>query len=380
MADRILGVLAPVLFLIYGFLAWRLNQTRRLLAGAFVFLAYVAMGSGVLARGLSPMPHERAWAVAYALPVGFALLYGAPEAPLLSAGTLIRALLLLALPPFIALARELPGAAAPALTAVFGGDSWSLPVPVIILLLFSLGIVLLRAGRDRLFETVLACSLIPVFAVVGARLAAVPARAADLRRFLFASAALIGLYALFRLYWGRVYVDELTGVMNRRAFEERLHSLGRRYALAMIDVDRFKSFNDTYGHSEGDNVLRRVAGHLSDHAGGRVYRYGGEEFAVIYPRQDAEEAVAALEETRETLAAVPFAIRAAGKRQGKAGRRSSRSSSGGDQPRRQVTITVSAGVAEANSRYRSPHDVLEAADQALYEAKKGGRNRVVRKI
>ncbi len=65
-----------------------------------------------------------------------------------------------------------------------------------------------------------------------------------------------------------------------------MRSVGLRYALAMVDVDHFKSFNDKWGHAEGDNVLRRVARHLDLESGGTVYRYGGEEFAVYYPRQD----------------------------------------------------------------------------------------------
>jgi GGDEF domain-containing protein len=387
-ADRILSALAPILFLVYGFLAWRLNQTRRLLAGGLLALAYLAMGGGALAAGLSDLPHERAWAVAYAVPVGLALLYGSGETALISVGTLIRALLLLALPPLAAMTRGL--VAAP---ATVGGARWALPLPVVALLVPALGVVLLRAGRDRTFEAVLICALAPVFAVVGARLAAVPAEAAEMRRFLFSASAVIGLYGLFRLYWGRVYVDELTGVMNRRALEERMRGLGRRYAIAMVDVDRFKSFNDTYGHAEGDNVLRRVAAHLRDNAAGGVYRYGGEEFAVVYPRTEAVAAVDALEKMREALAGTPFSIRTAGRRKGKSGRRSRRERSGGDRrgrggtgrdrrgdrSGRQVTITVSVGVADANSRRSSPQSVLEAADRALYEAKKAGRNRVVRK-
>ena len=66
------------------------------------------------------------------------------------------------------------------------------------------------------------------------------------------------------MYWEKVYIDELTGIPNRRAFDEYLKKLGRKYTIAMMDIDHFKKFNDTYGHSEGDNVLRFVAKHIAE--------------------------------------------------------------------------------------------------------------------
>jgi PleD family two-component response regulator len=172
-------------------------------------------------------------------------------------------------------------------------------------------------------------------------------------------------------------VDELTGVLNRRAFEERMRSPGLRYALAMVDVDHFKSFNDAWGHAEGDNVLRRVARHLHQESGGVVYRYGGEEFVVLYPRQDAENAAACLDRMRERLALIPFRIRRAERPRGERPRLFRPG------PRRRgetrsVKVTVSAGVASASRGLRRPLEVLERADQALYRAKRGGRDRVVR--
>ena len=71
------------------------------------------------------------------------------------------------------------------------------------------------------------------------------------------------LHAIFRTYWQRVYVDELTDISNRRALDERLSTMTGEYAIAMMDIDHFKDFNDTYGHDEGDNVLRLVGCLLS---------------------------------------------------------------------------------------------------------------------
>ncbi len=83
--------------------------------------------------------------------------------------------------------------------------------------------------------------------------------------------------------------------------DERLHTLSGHYALAMVDIDHFKKFNDTYGHSEGDNVLRMVAQHLQEYLGDRVYRYGGEEFCVIFEGPTQESAVEMMEKARTSM-------------------------------------------------------------------------------
>ena len=78
--------------------------------------------------------------------------------------------------------------------------------------------------------------------------------------------------------------DELTGIPSRRALNERLAALGNRYTIAMLDVDHFKNFNDTYGHDLGDQVLKMVAAHIAGvGGGGKAFRYGGEEFTVLFP-------------------------------------------------------------------------------------------------
>jgi GGDEF domain-containing protein len=81
--------------------------------------------------------------------------------------------------------------------------------------------------------------------------------------------------------------DELTGLPSRRALNERLAALGKRYAIAMLDVDHFKKFNDTYGHDLGDQVLKMVAARIAGvGGGGKAYRYGGEEFTVVFPGKE----------------------------------------------------------------------------------------------
>lgn len=158
--------------------------------------------------------------------------------------------------------------------------------------------------------------------------------------------------------------DPLTGLANRRALDEDLDLLdarvmryGQRYCLAVIDVDRFKSYNDTYGHPAGDVVLRAVAGHVNDQArrGDAVYRYGGEEFLCIFPEQSLATATVAAERMRSGLErmAIPHAGAAAG------------------------VLTISAGLAMLDpGDTRSVGDVVKSADDALYRAKELGRNRI----
>ncbi len=167
--------------------------------------------------------------------------------------------------------------------------------------------------------------------------------------------------------------DGLTGLPNRRAMDTLLASLGGRYTIAMMDVDRFKAFNDTHGHDVGDQVLRRVArsvGRVGQR--GRPFRYGGEEFSVVFPGQEVEAVVPALEAVREEIAATPFRIRSR-HRPADDRRGSRRRGQGAEQA---VPITISIGVAGTGEEATSPEEVVQAADQALYRAKRAGRNRL----
>ena len=166
--------------------------------------------------------------------------------------------------------------------------------------------------------------------------------------------------------------DELTGLPGRRALNERLPRLGRQYVIAMVDVDRFKAFNDTHGHDVGDEVLRLVASQLRKvGGGGRAYRYGGEEFALVFPGRDLQHCLPHLESVRLSVEAYPLqlrdrASRPADAQQGRLRRGTSSASA--------VTVTVSIGVAERLTTQSSAEEVIKNADQALYRAKAAGRN------
>ncbi|HEY7742345.1 MAG TPA: GGDEF domain-containing protein [Burkholderiales bacterium] len=170
--------------------------------------------------------------------------------------------------------------------------------------------------------------------------------------------------------------DELTGIPSRRALNEQLAALPNRYTIAMLDVDHFKKFNDTYGHDLGDQVLKMVGAHIARvGGGGKAFRYGGEEFTVLFPGRDAEDAIPCLEAVREDIEAYRMALR--GSNRPPRTRRAKRQR-GGWRGRKGVAVTVSIGVAERNGRFDTPQEVIEAADRALYRAKEKGRNRLSR--
>lgn len=168
--------------------------------------------------------------------------------------------------------------------------------------------------------------------------------------------------------------DELTGLPSRRSLNERLASLPRRYAIAMLDVDRFKGLNDRFGHDVGDQVLRMVGTRLARvGGGGKVYRYGGEEFGVIFPGKSADEALPHLEALRRDIASYQLALRDPERaEQPKSGKKKRGEGTSG----RAVSVTISIGVAERSDQYTTPEEVIQAADRALYRAKNRGRNQV----
>jgi len=182
------------------------------------------------------------------------------------------------------------------------------------------------------------------------------------------------LHAIFRTYWHRVYVDELTDIANRRALDERLSHLSGEYAIAMMDIDHFKAFNDNYGHDEGDNVLKLVGGLLSEELGNKVYRYGGEEFCAVFMGVSAEDAYMFVNKVRRKLEERNFYIR---KPNSKRVRTSSSDRKKKKKNGKKVQITISIGLANPNKKAKTVEAVFKLADQALYEAKRKGRNRVI---
>jgi len=184
--------------------------------------------------------------------------------------------------------------------------------------------------------------------------------------------AVMLIVAVIQNSYGMAYIDELTGLPGRRALKEQMMKFGGQYCAAMVDIDRFKKINDTYGHDVGDQVLHFIASRIGRvSGGGKAYRYGGEEFTILFSGKDADQAWDYLEEMREEIAINHFVLRGKDRPRRKSGKRSKR-----NQPVKKIIITVSVGVADGNARQDRPASVLKAADAALYRAKKKGRNRV----
>jgi diguanylate cyclase (GGDEF)-like protein len=157
--------------------------------------------------------------------------------------------------------------------------------------------------------------------------------------------------------------DTLTGLYNRRYFEERLgvdaqksFYSGTPLSLVMVDIDLFKKVNDTFGHTEGDQVLRKISSLLKTSVRKKdtVARYGGEEFILILPEAGLGESFMIAERIRRQVENTPFEIGQA-----------------------QVNLTLSMGISNFPShRAKSKEELVKMADQALYDAKRGGRNKV----
>ncbi len=159
--------------------------------------------------------------------------------------------------------------------------------------------------------------------------------------------------------------DALTGLYNRYYMESHLAALveqaavrGKSLAVIMLDLDYFKSINDTLGHDAGDDVLRELATRIRKSIRGidLACRYGGEEFVIVMPETDMAVATIVAERLRRRIAAEPFAVQ---------------------QGARQITATISVGIATLDAADDTVAKILKRADQALYRAKRDGRNRVV---
>lgn len=157
--------------------------------------------------------------------------------------------------------------------------------------------------------------------------------------------------------------DALTGLYNRRHFEDNLEReflravrYDNNLSFAMIDIDFFKQVNDTYGHSAGDYVLKEVAYIISQtfRKTDMVFRYGGEEFAIIITETPLSKAIVPLERLRKTVEENNFVFN-----------------------NQKIDVTVSIGASEVNRQTNTVHQLFDIADAALYKAKESGRNKVV---
>ena len=361
-----LPALLPVYFyVVFGggiLLAWRFDRSRLVLA-----LLVLALADRALLYGTPSVSR----AVALLLPLDLAALSWLSERGLLTPRGQVKLMVLLLQALAVTLfSRPEFSAAGAWLDHTLVESAWLHPfgLPQATVLAFALAgaLVALRFVRH---PTALESG--SVWALVAAFLALLARPAGPAATIYITTAALILVVSLVETSHGMAYGDELTGLPGRRALNEALLKLRGRYAIAMVDIDHFKRFNDEHGHDVGDQLLRMVGARLAGvGGGGRAYRYGGEEFAVLFPAKSAEEIVPYLEALRIGIAASAFTVR--GRRRPRGKPEKPRASGG----RQKVSVTISIGVAEAGRQHPTPERVIEAADAALYRAKKAGRNRL----
>jgi diguanylate cyclase (GGDEF)-like protein len=348
-------------------LAIRFRRTR-------VFFALLVLAAAD--RGLLAAPELRN-VIALLVPINLAVLGIVPERGFLTMATALRAVLVASQAGFLALLSRLDDLEIaallefPFLPAVV--SNWSpLADPVVVVyaiaLLFFGGVFL--GGPNATARGFFWAQVASLLALSTTATSAGSAIAGS--TLLFVAGGLVLGTAVLEASHDMAYRDALTGLQSRRALDDALHALGGGFTIAMVDVDHFKKCNDTYGHDSGDQVLRMIATQLNRvGSGGRVFRYGGEEFAILFPDRDVDSCLEALENLRASIEKLPFTVRAADRPRKKP-----------KQPRKRVktetiAVTVSMGVGGRTSSSAPADEVITAADDALYRAKKAGRNRIM---
>jgi diguanylate cyclase (GGDEF)-like protein len=355
-------------------LSWRFNHSRTFFALSVLLLAYLGLQYG-LPLGLSHGLRQQAIynVTGMLVPALLTAICLLKDRGIFSPRALSRFLALLV--PVAAIAAMIHwrttelASLLPRELLRTGHLGWTpLPLPVLAATLAASAILLLRLALYRS-----ALDGLTVAGLIGVALA-LHSGAQPLSTAVFFSAiALLFTTGVIQDGYRKAYLDELTGLAGRRALEEELLKLSGQYVVAMADVDHFKRFNDTHGHDVGDQVLRMVATQLgSVGGGGRPFRYGGEEFSIVFPGKDADGVITHLDEVRERIASTPFFIRGRGRKKHVDQTKVRGRSRGG----RRTTVTISIGLAERSERLGRPQDVLKEADKALYRAKRSGRNRV----
>jgi diguanylate cyclase (GGDEF)-like protein len=363
-----------------GFLGFQLNQTRILATALWTMGAYYLLRQPSFFQGLGLSPVRCLEIVGVTFPLSLSLLFSFKESRLLSSETLFR--YLLAFLPLAFLASLLsvdPAGFQGLLYWDLGAPSHWFRIPQLAWLSVMVLIGVYSSWKEpktRLFLGALTLSLLAFAFALNQSLEAFLNPFAPLPlvpvilSFLAMTAVL--LHSTFYLHWNRVNLDPLTGIPNRQALDDRLHTLSGRFTLAMMDIDHFKQFNDTYGHEEGDNVLRMVAQHLQEHLGDRAFRYGGEEFCAVFEDTQGPAALAMADAMREKLEKRKFKIRK--KLRQKAAGALKTDDKG---LTKDVHITLSIGLACPDKKHPTYVEVLTLADQCLYQAKEKGRNRSI---
>ena len=367
-------------------LAWRFHSGRIFSSLVLLLLAdrAVVFFSGgqveIAGPGLTALE-----AITFLLPLNFALLALAPERGFLFPAVALRLVVLFCQSVFVAvICRPLPAAGSHLFRGWLPNPAWlsgtRIPQVSWLALAVTLSLLLVRFLRSQ--KPVDSGS---AWALLSAFLALDRGAGGAVSRAFMATAAVMLLISIVETSYLMAYHDDLTNLPSRRAFNAAIAQLEPPYTIAAVDIDHFKKFNDTYGHGTGDQVLRMVAGRLVQVTGyGHPYRVGGEEFTILFPGRSAEQTWEHLELLRALIEHSTFRIRVADRRQAKRGPDRRRVTPGSRWGRplseteagRELSVTVSIGVAQSAGETSPVAEVIEQADQALYRAKANGRNRV----
>lgn len=372
-------------------LAWRFHSSRVLFALIVLLLAQRALMFFSAGRVVSAGPGRIAFdAIAFLLPINFIVLALVRERGLAIPAITPRLALLFLESVLVAILCRPGATTSPALFRIaFLNPSlfhWTrIPQPALLAFAGALAVILVRFLLYRKpVEAGLLWSLAATF--LGLQASGVGRIASAY----WATAGLLLVTSIIENSYVLAYHDELTALPARRAYNEALLRLEAPYSIAVVDIDHFKKFNDTYGHDTGDQVLRLVAATLARvTARGQAFRVGGEEFSILFPGKSMKEVVPHLEELRVLIEESRFQVRSPSERR-RAPRGSGRriedkkntarrrrlSSLLAEHPHTGLSVTVSIGVAEPNAQVQEVEQVIKAADRALYRAKKTGRNRL----
>lgn len=363
----VVTVLPDLLAVLLIMMAWRFRRSRLAVATTIVAVTNILL-RGPLAADLTGLAGPGLPLLGLLLPVNLGVLAVVRDQPVQRVSSLLHLAAIVAQPWLVAAMIRVAAAGPP--TAARAPWLELLGSPHAALLAFLMATVLTGlafAVRRTSFEVAL------VWVLVAAALAVLGRGDPQARSLLLAAGQLALLAAAIEDSYRLAYHDQLTGLPGRRALDETLERLDGSYVIAMVDVDHFKSFNDRFGHDVGDQALRMVADELAGvEDGGRAFRYGGEEFAVVFASRTPAQAADPLEQLRAAIAGRTFSIRSPKRPRKKPEQPAKRSS-----PTESVTLTVSIGAAGPGPRRPKAVDVLRAADASLYKAKRRGRNRVV---
>jgi diguanylate cyclase (GGDEF)-like protein len=363
----------PYLVAVAGvLLGWRFNRSRLIFAILVLALAdrgllLFSPSGGAASADVGRTVYN---AIAFLLPLNMVFVSRVKERGILTFHGLVRlSLVLLQVLGIFLICRYQQWGVAAFLNYSLPADhllSW-LPLSLPSLFSFAVAFFFLTIGfirHESVIENGFFWALLSVF------LAFAVGKVGPISTIYLATAGLVLVVSVVETSHSMAFRDDLTGIPGRRALEEKLLQISGNFTVAMVDIDFFKKFNDRHGHEVGDQVLRLVASKLTTvSGGGKPFRYGGEEFTIIFPGLNSKTAMPHLEKLRKGVEQTRFLVRGSNR----SGKRLEKSKGIGGF-RRRARVTISIGVAERNQKYTSPDQVLMAADKALYRAKKAGRN------